>query len=296
MVVKSWESEDSQLLEELARKQREKEIVEGVIRSVRKMKLPLRIDGENKTIEGPTLIVALPGGVTGYCPVSLLQKRELRYVDQVVSQKAEFVITRLDLDHQVAILSGIEADNIRNEEFWSLVELADGMGKLKETKFKGRITGYNQNDGIIYVRVSGQDTYMYVSEWSWQERVVVDAQVGETIDVVVLLYNKDEQIVRVSRKQATSDPYKYLYDLQPNQTLAGKVVNVHPIHGIFVEVETDVHLKGFKLSHLEEPDVGDIVRCSVRSVEPDKRRGRVLIVGYPNGKRTKKDLGSFLFE
>lgn len=293
-MVKSWDTMD--VLDDLARMRRDKELVTGVVRSVRRMKIPVYLEGKTEVIEGRTLIVALPGGVTGYCPAPLFTDRRIRFLDDVVSHKETFVIMDLNTEHQVAILSGIEADKILSVGFWNDIKEADEANQLAEKTFKGRVVGYNQERKIIYLRVNGQDTYMYRSDWSWQDRVIVDAQMGEIVDVVVVRYDAERKIVRVSRKAATPDPYKILYTLVPEQTVAGRVVTVHPIHGIFVEIETDVELKAFKIPALEEPEVGDLVRCVVRNVEPERRRGRVMIVGYPEGKRTRKDLGSFLFE
>jgi small subunit ribosomal protein S1 len=51
-----------------------------------------------------------------------------------------------------------------------------------------------------------------------------------------------------------------------------------------------------KPAYLEEPIVGDIVSCTVRSIDKKKRHAKVVIVGYPRGKKKRKDLGAFLFE
>lgn len=297
MVIKSWGNNEE--LEILAEKQRNKEIVEGVVRSVReKMKVPTNVDGEVKLTEQDTLIVALPGGVTGYCPASDFREREFRSLDQFVTHIEPFIISRLDLENQVAYLSGIDASNQLKEELWDRIDELNANNRLEEEVFTGKITGYNQQKGIIYVRISGHDTYMYRSEWDWNERAVVDAERGQQIDVKIVLFDKELDAIRVSRKQAMVDPYEILDRLELGQIVAGKVVEVHPIHGLFVEIENDVVLKAGKISSLPEPSVGDFVSCRIQRIDSKNRRGRVVILSYPRGRRrdTVKDIGHFLFE
>lgn len=294
MVVKSWSNDE--VLEVLAEKHRNNEIVEGVVRSLKPMKLPKEVGGKVEMVEQPTLIVALPGGVTGYCPASAFREREFRSYAQFVTHKDSFMITGLDLENQIAFLSANKAAEQLRDEFWGLVQALESEGRLQEEVFEATVTSYNQERNVVHARISGQDVYMFRNEWSWRERDVIDAQQGEKIQVKILLFDKENGMVRVSRRAALPDPYALLQTLQTGDIIAGRVEHVHPIHGLFVEVENGVVLKAGKVRALEQPEVGDFVSCRVQRVEPDKRRGKVIILSYPRGKRKKKDLGSFLFE
>ena len=289
MVLKSWET--NEVLEHLATQQRNGEIVQGVIRSVKQMKLPPKMKEEE------VLIVALPGGVTGYCAASEFRERSFKSLEQFVTHSESFIITRLDLENNMAILSEKLAGEKQRANFWETIEELQAMKALDTVTFEGQVTGYNQQKGIIYVRISGQDTYMFRNEWSWRDREVVDAQTGETITVKVTLFDKESSSVRVSRRAALKDPWELIGDsLQLNQVIAGRVSHVHPIHGLFVEIENGVEIKAGKMRSLEEPDVGDFVSCRLQKLDIKKRNGRVTIIGYPRGKQKKKDLGSFLFD
>ena len=293
MVMKSWQ--DNETLEVLATKHRTQEIVEGVIRSIKPMKFPKEFDGKVVSVEQDTLLVALPGGVTGYCPVSEFRERTFRSYNQFITHKDAFIITELDLPNQVAILSANKAAEQLRQTFWMEIESLKEDGLLEDTVFEAVVTSYNQNSGVIHARISGQDVYMYRNEWSWQQREAIDVQQGEKINVKVVLFDKETNQVRVSRRLALPDPTDYLKTLVIGEVIAGRVKDVDPIHGLFVEVENGVVLKASKVRALEQPDVRDFVSCRVRSIDLEKRQGRVVIINYPRGKRKKKDLGSFLF-
>lgn len=288
MVLRSWESKET--LEQLATQQRNGDIVQGVIRSVKTMKLP------PKMVDEETLIVALPGGVTGYCPASEFRERSFRNLEQFVTHTDSFIVTRLDLDNNIAILSEKLAAEKQRTFFWETIESLLEKKALDTVTFEGIVTGYNQPKGIVYVRISGQDTYMFRNEWSWNDRDVIDAQTGETISVKVTLFDKETGSVRVSRRAAMKDPWERIGEsLQVGQVVAGRVTNVHHIHGLFVQIEDGVEIKASKVSSLEEPDVGDFVSCRIKKIDSKKRNGRVVIIGYPRGKQKKKALSDFLF-
>jgi small subunit ribosomal protein S1 len=294
MVLKSWQ--DNETLEVLAMKRRNQEIIEGVIRSIKPMNFPQVIDGNVVSEEQDTFLVALPGGVTGYCPVSEFREHNFRSYNQFITHKESFVITELDLPNQVAILSSTKAAEQLRQSFWLELESLKEDDLLEETVFEAIVTSYNQNSGVIHARISGQDVYMFRNEWSWQQREAIDVQQGEKIKVKVVLFDKETNLVRVSRRLALPDPRDYLNTLVVGQLIAGRVKNVDAIHGLFVEVENGVVLKASKVSALEQPDIGDFVSCRVRRINPEERRGRLVIISYPRGKRKKKDLGSFLFQ
>lgn len=296
MVIQSWSNESA--LEELRVSSRKQEIVYGYIRSIKEMNLPIKQeDGTVVTREVPTLVVALPDGVTGYCPGPDFRNYSIKSFHRFVGTKAAFVITKLDLPEKKAFLSGTIANEMLAEELWSELKAAEKAGTLSQKEYKAVVTGINTQKGVVHTHIQGQDAYMFRSEWSWNEREGIDANVGEEIDVKVIAisYETDPKMIRISRKQTLTDPMKFLEQIKKDDVIAGKVVQVSPQHGIFVEVETGVVLKGTKPRALEEPDVGDIVTCRVAKVDLAKRQGRVIITNYPQGKRKKKDLGSFLF-
>ncbi|TYS60690.1 S1 RNA-binding domain-containing protein [Bacillus infantis] len=295
MITESWK--DQETLEELARKHRFNEILSGVIRSSLVMKIPVINDDGTKTVtEGDTLLVALPGGITGYCPASEFREREFRSLTRFVGTTQQFIITGLNLEEKVALLSEKRAAAQLRTEFWEDLLTKEVAGTLQEDMYEAVITGINQKNRNIFVRINGQDAFLFNRDWSWNRRDVVDAQIGETIQVKIERIDTENKRIQVSRKLALPDPKDFISSLRVNQVIAGKVSGIDPIHGLFVTVENNIVLKAGKVRKLEEPDIGDIVTCRVRSTSPEERQGKVIIIDYPRGKRKRKDLGSFLFE
>lgn len=286
VAVNSWSTEKQ--LEWVTVAHRNNELVKGHIRSLTKMEL------NGAKVE--TLIVALPNGITAFCPVTEFGQRKYRFYEDFVGETRDFKVVRIMQAEGIVILSEREASQELKEQFLNELETLKANNTLEQKVFKGVVTSYNRPKGTIHVRVQGQDCYMFRSEWAWERNTIVDAQVGEEIEVKVLLFNRESNIVRVSRRLALPDPYAFIRTLKMNQVLAARVVEVHPIHGIYVDIENGVTLKAGKRRQLEEPEVGDHVRVRFQRFDEEKRQGRVTILDYPNGKRKKKDLGSFLFD
>ncbi|MEK5149135.1 hypothetical protein MKX53_19310 [Psychrobacillus sp. FSL K6-4615] len=281
----SWTTDKQ--LEALTIADRFGELVNGHIRS----RGTIEIEGRKVDV----FYIALPHGINGYCPVADFRRRGNRGYDEFVGESRSFKITRINQEMKIVFLSEKEGSEITKQKFWADVVELDNKGELEKQTYSGTVTGYNRLKGIIYLDVQGQDCYMFRTEWSWERNAVVDVIVGETLEVKIQKFDSEAQVVRVSRRLTLPDPYEFVRTLKPNQVLVGRVVDVHKIHGIFVDIEDGVTLKAGKRRVLEEPDVGDTVRVRFQHFDEAKREGRVVILDYPGGKRKKKDLGSFLF-
>ena len=228
MVLQSWSNE--QTLEDLTKSSRNREIVYGVIRSLKNMNLPRKLDdGSTVTREVPTLIVALPGGVNGYCMGPDFRDFEIKSFNRFVGTKDAFVITELDLDNKVAFLSGTIANQMLADELWEELNEMESQDKLGEKEYKATVTGINTQKGVIHLRIQGQDAFMFRSEWSWNIREGIDAQVGETVTVKVLAIEPSLKMIRVSRKQTLADPMEFLNQIKKGDAIAGKIVQVSPL-------------------------------------------------------------------
>lgn len=298
-LIKSWTSEAA--LQELSRKHHFNEIFEGVVRSVTtQTHKERREDNELHEVSKEVLVIALPGGITGYCPADEFSITKFRNYARFVGQKQRFMISQIDLNTEFVLLSGKMAQEKLQKGFWAEVEDLKERNLLREKNFKAVVTGMNEQNRVVHVNIDGQDAYIKPNEWSWNRREQIDVRRGETIDVRVLRYDKERGMVACSRRLALPDPYRFLSSLRKGDIIAGKVSEVSPIHGIFVQLENGLDVKAGKISSLEEPEVGETVSCRlVKEITRESNgqiQGRVLILDYPNGKRRKKDLGSFLFE
>lgn len=293
-MMNSWNEENE--LVELYKLYRNNEVVYGIIRGFTERQMPTQKEGKVVTTNLPVYQVVLPGNVIGYCPIKDFRESSLseRVYQNYVGRREPFIITGLDEKNQLAILSGTQALDKLKDAFWSsIADKADE--EVMEQIYEATVVNYNPNKGIVYLLIQGQLTYMFRSEWSWNEREAVDAQEGEKVKVRIILMDRERQIVRVSRKKATPDPFEFLADLKIGSTIAGRVSDINPKHGIFVQFDNNAEIKATVPRSVEAPSLNDIVSCRVKEINLEERKGRVVITGYPNGKKRVNDIGAFLY-
>lgn len=284
---------------------RNQEIVYGIIRGLHKRKLPVIKDGEFVYDENKKLIqaeqevfeVILPENIIGYCPVDLLRYIALNPRNYVhyVGRREPFIIKGLDQTNGIAVISCVDALKKQAENFWNSIENTPDEEVLDRVYTMESIH-YNIPKGAIYGFIEGQLAVMYISEWNHRERGQIDAKNGESIQVKIINLDRERKMLRVSRRATLPNPFDYVAKLDEGDIVAGKVTDINKQHGIFVMLENDIELKATVPRALEAPDVGDIVSCRVLKINKETKKGRVLILGYPNGKRrTAVDIGSFLY-
>ncbi|MDC3424297.1 S1 RNA-binding domain-containing protein [Aquibacillus sp. 3ASR75-11] len=292
----SWSSQEE--LETLARIKRNNEITKGVVRSVAFRKMPIQENGRVVTKEVEVAIFLLPGGIKAYCPASEFMDHDFKSLTGFVGTIQEFIVEQLDLENKMAIVSVKKADEIKKNLFWDELDYLNQKDELSERLYTGVISGFNPQTERIFVKVNGVDCFMLKYDWDHGRIRDISSQIerGTTVEVKVLRIDKERNMVQVSRKAATEDPFEQLEQLKDMEAIAGKISEVNPIHGIFVQLDVGLEVKGMKPSYIEEPVVGDIVSCKVRTIDKEKRHCKVVIIGYPRGKRKRKDVGAFLFE
>ncbi|WP_163537283.1 hypothetical protein [Gracilibacillus sp. YIM 98692] len=296
MAIESWKSQEE--LEELARKHRTQEITEGVIQSVGTRKLPVTDEnGRTETKEVEVAFFMLEGGIMGYCPAHEFSDRSFRSLVGFVGQIKEFVIDRIELEERIAIVSVRKADERKREAFWTELKSLEERNELQDHTFEGIINGVNPDTNRIFVRINGADCFMSPRDWAHGRTrdLQEEAERGKKIAVKVLRMDEERNLIQVSRRHAMDDPFDKLEALRNMDAVAGKVSEVHAIHGIFIQLDLGLEVKGIKPRYLEEPIAGDIVTCKVRTIDRERRHAKVVIVGYPRGKKKRKDAGSFLF-
>lgn len=295
-VSQSW-STDLQL-ENLARLKRNKEIVKGVITSVGTKRGKVLEEGKYVEKETEIAVFLLEGGVTAYCPANEFSDYEFKTLNGFTGTMQEFVIDHLDLEDKTAVVSVKKADRIKKERFLDELQALQDSKKLENKVFEGTVWGFNPKSRRVFIRIDGANCFMLPNDWSWKRGHSLEQEVerGEKVQVKVLRFDRENNLIQVSRRHTLEDPFKKLERLKDMTTVAGKISGVDPVHGIFVQLDVGLEVKGIKPSYLEEPIVGDIVSCTVRSIDKKKRQAKVVIVGYPRGKKKRKDLGAFLFE
>lgn len=295
--TRSWDTEEQ--LEDLARFKRNREFVRGVVTSIGVIKAKVYDEQQGDHVNQETEIayLMLENGVTVYCPAQEFSDHEFRSLNGFAGSLQEFVIDNINLDQEIVTVSIKKADQIKRERFLNQLEALEQADELHKFEFDGTITGINMKNRHIFVRVQGVDCVMHPEDYSWERiRVVEQVQRGEIIKIKILRFNKERNTIRVSRRHTMPDPFEKIDSLQGRSAIAGKVTGVSPLHGIFIKLDGGFEAKGVKPANIEEPVVGDIVSCTIRNIDRENRHVRVVITGYPRGKKKRKDVGAFLFE
>ena len=299
-IVDSWNTEEE--LNSLMDLKRRNQLVPGVIRTVVQYGNRTVIEpdsGEEKVVRAEIAVVALINGTTGYCPIDKFSTREFKSLRQFVGRKVDFYIDQIRTDLKQVLLDGKAAQQKKVEDFWKELEEYQKEGILHEKTFKGIVTGLHSSHRSVFVNVEGQDALIPRTEWSHNPRDILTVAEGEEVKVKIAQANFETRRLMVSRKETLPDPFEFLSTLERGSAIAGRVAQVHPVYGISVMLENGVTVKAKKLKELEEPVVDEMVNCTVikeiRRREDGRTEGRVVITGYPQGKRKMRDLGSFLF-
>jgi small subunit ribosomal protein S1 len=304
--IESWETEDQ--LEFLSKARRENTVLRGHVHSLQDLNTSkvqedkTESEGDNKESAPANmeiLQIMLENGSYVYCTAEEFSEYPHRTLINFVGTTQEFLIKDINLETKVALASVKDADALAKKAFAEELKELEENNQLSSRTYQGTVRGVDPRRNTIYVRIKGADCRMNPNEWDWSHyynwEIPDIVQRGETIQVKVTEFDQENDIIRVSRKATLRDPYEKLTSLQKARAISGVVVKVHPIHGIFVQIEKGLDAKGMKLPHLPEPVVGDIVSCTIESVDPKNRRCKVMIRNYPNGKKERTDATAFMF-
>lgn len=217
------------------------------------------------------------GGAVAFLPGSQVDIRPVRDIGHLLNKPEPFQILKMDrrrgniVVSRRAVLEESRAEQ-RNELLASLKE-----GQILEGVVKN-ITDYG-----AFVDLGGLDGLLHVTDISWR-RVNHPAdvlQVGQTVKVQVIRFNRETQRISLGMKQLEADPWEGIELKYPvNTKFKGRVTNITD-YGAFVELEPGVE----GLVHVSEMSwtkknvhPGKIVSTSqevevmVLEVDPEKRR------------------------
>jgi small subunit ribosomal protein S1 len=217
------------------------------------------------------------GGAVAFLPGSQVDIRPLKDVGHLLNKAEPFQILKMDrrrgniVVSRRAVLEESRAEQ-RNELLANLQE-----GQILEGVVKN-ITDYG-----AFVDLGGLDGLLHVTDISWR-RINHPAdvlQVGQTVKVQVIRFNRETQRISLGMKQLEADPWEGIELKYPmGARYTGRVTNITD-YGAFVELEPGVE----GLVHVSEMSwtkknvhPGKIVSTSqqvevmVLEVDPDKRR------------------------
>ena len=216
-------------------------------------------------------------GIRAFLPGSLVDVRPVRDTTHLEGKEVEFKVIKLDQKRNNVVVSRkavIESENSADSEqlFENLEE-----GQIVEGTVK------NLTDYGVFVDLGGVDGLLHITDMAWKrvKHPSEVVEVGQTIKVKVLKFDRERRRVSLGLKQLGEDPWIAIATRYPvNTEIEGVVTNLTE-YGCFVEIEEGVE----GLVHVTEMDwtnknvhpskvvnVGDKVKVKVLEIDEERRR------------------------
>lgn len=266
------------------------EIIEGLVRKVDKTTLN-DVKREYVTMD--------LGGIDGICPDDEFDAHSYKTLSGFIGHTVSVIVMSITEDantgKKIAIVSRRLAEEKKGREL---------LQNLKEGDIvNGTISGYNEEKKTIFINIGGHDAFCYLDDWDHVRTPTVrDAgPKGMPVTVYVSKIVQDPLVIRVSRKDASKDPWDDIEKEFPvdSADVLGVVTNVSQQYGIFVRIKRGVTLLATlpQRSRLPLPEPGTPVRGTIKWLNPEQRKGKFIITSYPHGAPlSRENPGSYLFD
>ncbi|ADV33776.1 30S ribosomal protein S1 [Candidatus Blochmanniella vafra str. BVAF] len=216
-------------------------------------------------------------GIRAFLPGSLVDVRPIKDTLDLEGQICEFKVIKLDYKRNNVVVSrraAIESENSAERD--------QLLNKLHEgVVLKGLVK--NLTDYGAFIDLGGIDGLLHITDISWK-RVKHPSDViniGDSITVKVLKFDKERIRVSLGLKQLQDDPWaSVIHNYKEGDKLVGKVTNLTD-YGCFIEIKGGVE----GLVHISEMDwtnkniqpskvvaIGDLIEVIVLDIDKDRRR------------------------
>ncbi|SKC72997.1 30S ribosomal protein S1 [Maledivibacter halophilus] len=221
-------------------------------------------------------IIAYYNELRGFIPASQLSDQYVENLNEYANQELKVKVIEIDKKKNKAIFSRRqiieEKLEEKRKELWNNIE--------KDAVVKGevkRITNFG-----AFVDIGGVDGLVHISEMSWG-RIKHPSEVlsiGDTVEVYVQDFNKEQNRISLSLKQTIKNPWanieeKYLI----GDVVEGKVVKLVDF-GAFVELEPGieglVHISQISEDRIAKPsevlEPGQIVNVKILNIDSEDNK------------------------
>lgn len=215
-------------------------------------------------------------GVRAFMPASQISVDYVEDLSAYNGKTLKAKIIDFDRNKKRVILSSrvIEEEKLekKREELWNSLEI----GKIIEGKV-ARLTDFG-----AFVDLGGLDGLIHISDLSWFriEHPSEVVNVGETVEVQILDFDKERNRISLGLKQTLPQPWDvFIENRKVGDIVEGKVVNILDF-GAFVRLEEGVdglvHVSQIAKEHVDKPsdrlEVGQKVKVKIIDINPKNER------------------------
>lgn len=278
-------------LEDLATMKRDRKVGKGLVTQVSEKLFPTKRGMSERTM---VLTLQIGEYTTAYCPIEEAGIRVSKNPQWLVGREKPFIIEHF---HQTpegnfAIVSIKSGEQLLSETLFEEVT----SSKAKQV-YNAQVVGVNGERRYVIIEVKGVQAIVPFDKWSHSYTTAASITVGEKVEVVIdRAAKKENNYVFVANKRVLEqDPMEQLLTIKRKDRFVGKIVQVDPIAGIFVEVAPGVVFKGLKGRGVSDPTFLDaenhtLVTCELLKMDSNTRRGTVRIINYPQGQKKNLDV------
>ncbi len=234
------------------------------------------------TIEG-TILEKIKGGmkvdvgVNAFLPDSQVDLKPILNLADVIGKTFEFKVLKCNKKRANIVISRralLELDRMEKR--------AENLKKIKKGNVvKGLVK--NITDYGAFLDIGGIDGLLHITDITWS-RISHPSEVcaiGDTLEVMIMDFDLDQNKVSLGLKQKTKDPWENIKKYKLGEKIKGKIVNITN-YGIFLELEAGIEglVHNTELSWSKKianitdvkQKIGDEVDVVIKEVDKDKRR------------------------
>jgi small subunit ribosomal protein S1 len=217
------------------------------------------------------------GGIKAFLPGSQVDTKMVKDSEELLGREMSFKILKINNRRSNIIVSRravIEEDRAKQK--------SKTIEKIKEEALLAG-TVKNITDYGVFIDLGGIDGLLHISDISWG-RINHPSEffvLGETIEVIVLKFDRENERVTLGYKQKHPDPWENVYDKYPaGKKVKSKVVGITD-YGVFIKLEEGleglVHISELDwLPKLKHPSkyltIGETIEAVVLKVDKEERK------------------------
>lgn len=254
----------------------EAEIEEQKKEIISKMEKGQVLEGTVKNITSYGVFIDL-GGVDGLIHITDLTWERINHPEEVVKLDDKINVVILDFDNDKKRIS-LGLKQLKSHP-WEKLETELNVGD----KVKGKVRAIEDYGAFVEI-LPGVEGLIHVSEISWSQHLRSAGdflKIGDEIEAVIVMLDKETRKMSLSIKQLTPDPWNNILDKYPKGSKQKAIAKNITGFGVFVELEPGIdgliHISDLswnkKIKHPSElAKVGDELECVVLDVDGENRR------------------------